>query len=68
MCMLCVEIQKQIMTIKEVARAYRENVTPDDHLAELMVEIEKNYGLKAVGEELSKIYDEEFERDYGPTK
>lgn len=60
MCMLCVEIQKQNMTKREVARAYREFSVPDGHMGDLMVEIEKNYGLDDVAKELSELYVEEL--------
>lgn len=39
MCMLCVEIQKGVMTAKEVARAFRE--VTDEHAEQVSAEIEK---------------------------
>lgn len=60
MCMLCVEIQKQKMTRREVARAYREFSIPDGHFADVMVEIQKHYGLEETAEELNKLYTEEL--------
>lgn len=61
MCVLCIEINKKLMTKREVARAFREFAVPKDHLGDIMVEIENNYGLDEVGEELQKIYEEELD-------
>lgn len=60
MCTLCVEVQKQRMTRREVARAYREFEVPEGHLPELMVTIEKSYGLDEVAKELSELYVEDL--------
>src|SRR6185436_13616686 len=43
MCLLCVEIQEQNMTVKEVAQAYKEFQVPEGHLGYLLFEIEKYY-------------------------
>ena len=43
MCLLCVEIAKGSMNIREVARAYIELVD-DSHTDEILTTIEDNYG------------------------
>lgn len=47
------------MTPIEVARAYREMSTTDAHNVEIMVQIEKTYGLKVIADELYILADEE---------
>lgn len=44
MCILCVEIQKQRMTLKEAVSAYREMVVDKAHLKELQESINERYG------------------------
>lgn len=56
--MLCVEIQKELMTAKEVARAYREFEVEDEHLGKLLVEIETHYGLAEVSKYLKEMINE----------
>ncbi len=51
MCLLCVEIQKGQMTIREVTRAYTEIKIPREHEAELLKVIEEKYDF----EELFKL-------------
>lgn len=53
MCYLCVEIQKQQMTIREVARAYRELVVEEEHEDELLSKIEENYNVTEFANELT---------------
>jgi len=57
MCVLCVEIQKQKMTIREVARAYaetEEKAFNDGHVEELLDVVDATYGVDALTEELTK--------------
>lgn len=63
MCTLCVEIQKQNMTTKEVARAFREFEMPEGHMGDVMVTIEENYGVEDVAKELSELFKEEVENE-----
>jgi len=50
-----VEIQKKIMDVKEVARAYREMDVEDKHFSELLVTINNNYDIDEVATELGKL-------------
>lgn len=52
MCMLCVEIQKQYMSPREIASAYRETVLDrdDDHWIEVMSNIHKHSSIEKVSE------------------
>lgn len=56
MCMLCVEIQKERMNLKETARAFREMTVPESHQDEIMEVIQKQFGadkfLEAYAEQL----------------
>ena len=54
MCLLCVEVQKQKMTMTEVARAIGEMQIDRDHFAELLENIENNLDLSSFTEELHK--------------
>jgi hypothetical protein len=64
MCVLCVEIQKQSMTAREVALAYREYAeNGEGHADEVVAVIEKHYGAEKVAKELNSIFEEEFMRD-----
>lgn len=55
MCTFCVELEKQKMTIIEVARAFREIEVSDDHFGELLQKIEENYGTDKVAKELNEL-------------
>ncbi len=59
MCLLCVEIQKQKMTVKEVARAYCEFDFPQEHTSEISDVIKKNYDMGEVIEALINLYKKE---------
>ena len=65
MCVLCVEVQKQRMTNREVASAYREFDIPEGHEDELHAVIEKNYDRDEVVGELAQL---EIEEHYNKTK
>ena len=60
MCMLCAEIQKKSMTIREVARTYREFTIPEGHAKELMTEMEKVYDVEKIADELNELYEKEL--------
>lgn len=62
---MCIEIQKQSMTIREVARAYREFDIPEGHEDELHETIEKHYNKDEVAGELAVI---ELDEHYKNTK
>jgi hypothetical protein len=53
MCLLCVEIQKDRMKLKEVVSAYKEMVVEKDHLKELDRVINDKYGQENFEEALS---------------
>lgn len=55
MCLLCVEIQKSRMTVREVASAYREFAIPEGHEDELHKTIETHYDKDEVVGELAQI-------------
>lgn len=60
MCLLCIEIQKQNMTPKEIARAYLEIAVEDPHLPEILATLadaEDNL-FEKVGEALREVYKE----------
>lgn len=59
MCFFCVEVQKQNMTRREVARAFRETVFQDDHIDEAVAVVNTNYGTDEVAQELAQLYVEE---------
>lgn len=63
MCVLCVEVQKQRMTVREVARAFRETVVSNEHFDEVLETINKNYGTDEVAVELSDLYLEELAKE-----
>lgn len=63
MCMLCVEIQKKSMNVREVARAFREFDVPQDHTGDIMVAIEDNYGVEKVAKELNELFLEELAKE-----
>ena len=65
MCVLCVEIQKQRMTVREVASAYREFAIPEGHEKELHDTIENNYDKDEVVGELAEL---EVTEHYKKTK
>lgn len=44
MCLLCVEIQKDKMTFKEVYSAMGEFIIPDDHKKEVIENVKNKYG------------------------
>lgn len=60
MCVLCVEIQKKSMSLRELARAYREFEAEELHKTDLFKEIEENYGINNLGQELEDLYLEEI--------
>lgn len=60
MCVLCVEIQKKNMNIKEVARAFREFDVPEGHTGDIIVAIEENYGVEKLAKELNVLFEEEL--------
>ncbi len=62
MCMLCVEIAKEKMTYREIARAYNESVeAATDHWAEIFAHIYKHSDVDKVSEAL---YDLRKERTH----
>jgi len=64
MCILCVEIAKNKMTCREIARAFIEiSVVNEKHAEEILVELEKNGNLAEVQEELVNMALGEFEQD-----
>lgn len=63
MCTFCVEIQKQKMTIKEVARAYREFEVPENHNGDIMAVIDDNYSLDDIAKELNELFLEELAKE-----
>jgi hypothetical protein len=57
MCVLCAEIQKDRLTVREIARNYREITDVEsDHWVEILVELEKKGLTEKVAEELSELY------------
>lgn len=54
MCMLCVEVQKQNMTVRELVSAYREFEFKDGHELDVHTAIMENYDLSEVIDELNK--------------
>lgn len=65
MCMLCVEVQKQRMTNREVASAFREMIVSDDHLDTVISTIRQNYDQDEVVGELAQL---EITEHYQKTK
>jgi len=67
MCLLCIEISKGNMNVKEVAKAYIEQSDMEDgHIYELMGKIVKHYGhegFREVGEEISKEYEKRYKNE-----
>lgn len=61
MCILCTEIAKQNMTIKEVARAFMEYQTDDAHIGDLVKTIHDNYDKTELLDEVAKIMKERVE-------
>lgn len=59
-CALCVEIQKDSMTLREAARAYSEIVVSREHEEELQDILVEKYGLDNLFDELVKV-DQELE-------
>jgi hypothetical protein len=56
MCLLCVEIQKDKLTSREIARNFREMTFEDpDHWADVVVELEKKNLVEEVSKELSDL-------------
>lgn len=56
MCLLCVEIQKDRLTIREIAKNFREMTFEDqDHWVEVVAELQKKDLVEKVSEEISKI-------------
>jgi len=58
MCSLCIELAKEKLTPKEIARAYLEmtNDIDDNHWIEIIAEIIKYSNSEEVGKELSELY------------
>lgn len=60
MCRLCVEIQKDKLTAREIASNYRELNDPElGHWVDVLVEIYNKGLLEAVSVELSKLREKE---------
>lgn len=59
MCYLCIEVAKNTMTPREVAKAYTEIAVDDEHFSEVLAVIAENYDFELVGNEISKVYDEQ---------
>lgn len=55
MCMLCSEIAKEKMNVREAASAYVETEIASDHLTMLMDEIEKYYGKDQFTDEVVRL-------------
>lgn len=54
MCMLCVEVQKQGMTVREVVSAYREFEFDDGHALDFFTKLSNSYDLSEVIDEMNK--------------
>lgn len=63
MCMLCIEVAKENMTFREIAGAYAEMTIEPEHIAEILVTIEKHSDLKEVGQCLLEIINNESLRN-----
>lgn len=59
MCLLCIEVAKNIMTPREIARAYSEVAIDDEHYSEILTVINDHYDIDVVSRELNKVYDNE---------
>lgn len=56
MCLLCVEIQKDKLTPREIARNFREMTFEDpDHWINVLAELEKKQLVEQVSKELSDL-------------
>jgi hypothetical protein len=60
---MCIEIQKERMTIREVSRALREMVVPKEHEDEVYAHIERSYGIEEVVNEMFILASEEDSRE-----
>lgn len=58
MCIICLDIQKDKLTPREIAKNYSELVFEDDHWADVIVEIEKKGLTEKVSKELIKLREE----------
>lgn len=69
MCVMCIMIDKEKMTTREIARAYREQVmttTDYKHMTEIMEKLQKKGLLDKVTEEMGDL-DIEDNYDWGCT-
>ena len=57
-CLFCVELVKESMTSKEVARAWREFAV-SDHTAYILSLIDEHYDSDDIAKELNELYIEE---------
>lgn len=55
MCLLCVQIQKDKLSVKEIANNFREMSEEDNHWIDVVEEIRKKGLVDEVGEELTKV-------------
>lgn len=58
MCLLCIDIQKNKLTPKEIAKNYVEMTFDDDHYQDVIIELSKVNLDKEVAKEINKIYTE----------
>lgn len=56
MCLICISVQKDSMTAKEIARAYLEWEFEEMHYLDVMAELQKKGLLEEVASEISKQY------------
>lgn len=68
MCILCWEIQKQQMTIREVARACGEIKVPEEHEDEVIDLIDRMYGAENVLAELEAMILDDLLSEYQSIK
>lgn len=64
MCLLCTEIQKGNMTVREVARAWWELPAESDHTEEVANLIEGRYSKEEFVEELLTLNYNEYAEDF----
>lgn len=55
MCLLCVEIQKDNLSIREIASNFNELSADDDHWVDVLVEINKKGIIEEVQLELERM-------------
>lgn len=58
MCLLCVEIQKDRLSVRDIARNFYEMNSEEGHWVDVVVELEKKGLTEEVANELNKLYTE----------